>query len=489
MNRLIAKGRVLCAALVLFALTLAVIAGPNSKALAQAVPTLIPSPVATSTMFQPTAPPATTVPFQPTTPPATTVPTTAPFQPTTPPATTVPTTAPFQPTTPPATTAPFQPTAPPPYPVPTQTTTMVPAYATSVPSMLPTSVPTIIPGTPPPADEFPAAVAGCQFFPAGDVVYNKPTYDQPADPDSDAIMQAFLAVAQHSGSSAGNLVATGNITGWPVNFADSTTPSYPLTNSSTGLVVVNGTTPLAPFPFLSTYGWEIKGSTITGDRHIMILNRSNCYLYESFVSTVEPPYAWQVVNNQLQQKAYYGQVWDLTKPYPIASAIRNGVNAGKMPHYVGMVRIQDIQDGCVCHMLNMDVVAHSLRSSAHVWPAISSEGANYYTGPAANAPYAPPIGTTFRLRQSYQPAPCPTGTPDNCNQAYLIISGLKNYGARIMDTGSFSGYIYLADDVDANGNATWPWITGDIKLLDQIPMSAFEVVAPPGCVSTATCIK
>jgi hypothetical protein len=365
---------------------------------------------------------------------------------------------------------------------PTAAPTATPtARPTATPTVTPTAAPTARPtSTPvPTAPVSPVATApmfaGCQVFPQGDPVYNTSIASLPSDPNSSSYISSFLAAGGN-----GNVVATGS-NAWPINVATSATPTYPLVNSQTGNVVAG----IQNFPFLSSYAWQNQGYQGADDRHFMVVNSSTCTLYEAYGDAAEPPAEWTVSGTQLQQPGSYAAAWNLSAPYP--SSMSNGVNAAHVPQFAGMVRWEDIQSGCVCHALNIDVMVHALRSSAYVYPAQTPESSTYYQGPSAGAALALPLGARLRLASNYV-FTCPSGVSDNCAQAKMIVAALQNYGAYVMDTGGYAGSIYLADEL-VNGTQSFPWNSGDIGALDTIPMSAFQVVAPPGCLTVESCVK
>lgn len=373
------------------------------------------------------------------------------------------------------------------------TTTSIPAIATTVPTTVPTTapttypttkpttVPTIIPGTlppttPPPATPTPSGAPmlyGCSVFPANDWVFNTRIDSVPVDPQSAAMMNSYLSFV----GSGATLSLSYAATYWFIAPATRSTAQYPLVQTlATGTPAPAGKPPITDFPFTSDMPWQGKGQAIVSDRHIMVLDNGNCTAYESYTSNAEPPPSWQVANNQLTQSSYYGGRWDLTQPYPSPSP-RSGVNLGGLPQFAGMVRWEDWLSGSINHALNIDVRSHSMGGS--VYPCNASIPLSYFNGTVT-----PPVpcGVHWRLQASYV-LTC------TCPQAQMIVTALKNYGAYLMDQGTPPGTIYLANYQQADGTWIVPWDANDVKNIAAIPMSALEIVPPPGCASIAACIK
>ena len=322
----------------------------------------------------------------------------------------------------------------------------------------------------------------CQVFPAGDV-YNTDISQASPDPNSSSIIKSWVdAQPAPTPSPESKLVATGSVA-WEANVADSSTPEYQLWNNSPptpGPVHQN----VSNFPFLSTYNWQNKDSQTVGDRHLIVVNTSTCVESETYAYATNPP--WTPSGTKLLQNSPYGSQWNLSQPMP--SAKPGGVDAADLPYWAGWVRWEDWLSGSINHELNMDLRAHTINNTCAVWPSYvansCSKTSTYYTGPANEEQYAIPLGAHLRLKSSFS-----LSCGANCPQAQMVVTALKTYGAYVMDTGGYAGYVYMASTTDSNGNWIFPWNASDIASLDSIPISAFEVVPPPGCSSIVTCEK
>lgn len=318
-----------------------------------------------------------------------------------------------------------------------------------------------------------ATLQGCPIFPAADWIYQTPIDSVAADPDNAALMNSYLSYAGQSAT----LSLSYSSTYWFTNPANASVPQYPLVQiMPTGTPAPAGKPPIVDFPFTPDMPWQGKSVAYTGDRHITVLDTQRCIAFESYVSNVEPPATWQVVNNQLTQKSYYGGRWILNAPYPSPSP-RTGVNLGGMPQFAGMVYWEDWLRGDINHALNINIKSHGFGGS--VYPCISNLPMSYYNGTVT-----PPIpcGVHWRLKSSYV-LNC------TCPQAQMIVRAMKKYGLFMMDQGTPPGTIYLANYQQGDGTWIVPWDANDVKNIAAIPMSALEIVPPPGCTSVAACVK
>lgn len=354
-------------------------------------------------------------------------------------------------------------------------TTTIPGFATTVPTTYPTTVattyPTVLPGTPPPQG---VSLFGCAVFPPNDPTYNTRIDNLPPDPQSAAFMASYLAYLEQKKADRNMSLSYGDAT-WFINRADADTPKHPVMDVSTDRPVpVNP--PINDFPFLEHMAWQGKDRTYSGDRHLMVLDATTCIEYEAYVSGVEPPLTWRVIDNQLQQRSRYAVRFDLNAPYPLTAARGNGVNLGRIPQFAGLIRWEDWQSGCICHALNINVHVHSMGNS--VPPAYADTQPSYFQGTVG-----PPISTGihFRLKASYTLA-C------TCPQAQMIVRAMKDYGAYMMDQGTPAGTLYLANYYE-HDHWVVPWDIEDVLHIHTIPISELEIVAPPGCATVAACYR
>jgi hypothetical protein len=269
-------------------------------------------------------------------------------------------------------------------------------------------------------------------FPA-DNAWNQDISGAPVDPNSDAI----------------------------INFIGGNTPLHPdfgagrYGGSTIGIpyVVVSGS-PFVKVKF-TAYGSESdpgpmpvpKNAPIegyphpgNGDRHVLVLDRDNCWLYELYHSFPQKNGSW---------KADSAAVWDLLndeqRPYTWTSA-----DAAGLPVFPGLARYDEVASGQIQHALRF-----TLQYSLQAFTPPASHWA-----PTSTNQYAAPMGMRLRLKASYDISSYPP-------QSKVILAALKQYGMIMADNGSS---MYISGDPDNR------WSNNDLGALKQVPASAFEVI-------------
>jgi hypothetical protein len=177
----------------------------------------------------------------------------------------------------------------------------------------------------------------------------------------------------------------------------------------------------------------------TGDRHVLVLDNVNCFLYELFSSYPQSA-AWN---------ADSGAVWDLTadeqRPWTWTSA-----DAAGLPIFPGLVRYDEVAAGRIPHAIRFTVS----KSKAAMTPPASHWAGN------STDPNAPPMGMRLRLKASFN-----ASSYSAANQ--VILAAMKKYGLILADNGS-SMYISGAPDDR--------WDNNDLHNLGNLKASDFEVV-------------
>jgi hypothetical protein len=178
------------------------------------------------------------------------------------------------------------------------------------------------------------------------------------------------------------------------------------------------------------------GSSSTGDRHAIIVDRSSCKLYELFALYPR----W---------RAGSGAIWNLRsnrlRPRGWTSA-----DAAGLPILPGLARYDEVRRGEINHALRFTV---SRTRRAYVYPA--RHFASSLTGRNL-----PPMGLRLRLRRNYPISGFP-------RQARIVLRALKRYGMIVADNGS-SWYI--------SGAPNSRWNNDALHTLHRVKGSAFEVV-------------
>jgi hypothetical protein len=177
-----------------------------------------------------------------------------------------------------------------------------------------------------------------------------------------------------------------------------------------------------------------------GDRHVLVLDNANCWLYELYNSTLQKTGDW---------KANSSAIWDLTanemRPYEWTSA-----DAAGLPIFPGLIRYDEVAAGAINHAIRFTV---PITREAFVAPA--SHWASSDTSSDA-----PPMGTRLRLKSSFN-----ISGFSAANQ--VILKALQQYGMILADNGSA---IYITGAPDSR------WSNDDLDHLKTLTGSDFEVV-------------
>jgi hypothetical protein len=193
-----------------------------------------------------------------------------------------------------------------------------------------------------------------------------------------------------------------------------------------------------PYPLGSDTKIE-GGSTASGDRHAVIVDKSTCRLYETF-ATRKSGTAWY---------AGSGAIWNL-KSNALRPRTWTSADAAGLPILPGLLRYDEVAAGSVDHAIRFTTDKTDRR---YLWPARHQAG-------SVTDPSYPPMGARFRLKAGYSLAGKRADTQ-------TVLRAMKTYGLILADNGSpwyFQG----------TSDTRWP-----SALLDQlkaIPASAFEAV-------------
>jgi len=176
-----------------------------------------------------------------------------------------------------------------------------------------------------------------------------------------------------------------------------------------------------------------------GDRHVLVLEKDGCWLYELYNAAL----------NKGKWSADATAIWDMTineqRPYTWTSA-----DAAGLPVFVGLVRYDEVAAGAINHALRFTVPTSQ---KAFVLPATHWASTNTSTS-------APPMGLRLRLKASFDISGYPADDQ-------VILTAMKKYGLILADNGSA---IFISGAPDNRWNNT------NLNLLKQITASNFEVV-------------
>jgi hypothetical protein len=181
------------------------------------------------------------------------------------------------------------------------------------------------------------------------------------------------------------------------------------------------------------------GSSSSGDRHVLVLDNGNCFLYELYNSSVNSYGSWNADSTA---------VWDLLsdeqRPYTWTSA-----DAAGLPIFPGLVRYDEVASGKIQHAFRFTLPR---TRAALIPPAL------HWAGNTSD-PSAPPMGMRVRLKSSYDISAF-------SSQMQVILTAMKHYGLILADNGSSLFVTGVSD-------SRWG---SDLESLKTVPASAFEVV-------------
>jgi hypothetical protein len=287
----------------------------------------------------------------------------------------------------------------------------------------------------PPAPTLPGA-AGCTVFPATNV-WNRRIDDR-------AVASNSLALLTTIGLDTGLHMDFGSFAGYgiPYQVVTASTPRSTVTFQWPGESDQVGY-PIPASPLIEGNG---DPSSTTGDRHILMVDKDACRLYELFAA--------RRVSGQWS--AGSGAVWDLG-----SNALRpegwTSADAAGLPIVPGLVRYDEVAAGAIRHALRFTTAP---TRSSYIYPARHEAGSTVSTA-------APPMGLRVRLKASYD-------VSGLSPHARVIAVALKQYGMILADNGS-DWYVSGMSDARFDDDV--------LHELDDITGSDLEVVDTTGFVN------
>jgi hypothetical protein len=177
-----------------------------------------------------------------------------------------------------------------------------------------------------------------------------------------------------------------------------------------------------------------------GDRHVLVLEQTGCWLFELYNAAPLSGGGW-IANS--------AAVWDMTineqRPYTWTSA-----DAAGLPIFVGLARYDEVAAGAINHALRFTVP-----STQEAFVAPASHWASTVTNPNA-----PPMGTRLRLQASFDISGFPADDQ-------VLLTAMKQYGLILADNGSA---MFVTGTPDPR------WNNNDLGQLKTLTASDFEVV-------------
>jgi hypothetical protein len=196
-----------------------------------------------------------------------------------------------------------------------------------------------------------------------------------------------------------------------------------------------------PGPYPVPPNAPIEGGTAsTGDRHVLVIDQTNCVLYELYAAYPQPNNSWT---------AGSGAVFDL-KANNLRPATWTSADAAGLPIFPGLARYDEVAAGAINHALRFTAPQ---TQKAFVWPA------RHQASSITDTNY-PPMGQRFRLKASFNIA---TFSP----QTQVVLRALQQYGMTLADNGS-AWYVSGAPDDR--------WDNNQLHELGQLHGTDFEAV-------------
>jgi hypothetical protein len=186
------------------------------------------------------------------------------------------------------------------------------------------------------------------------------------------------------------------------------------------------------------------GRQSDGDRHVIVVDRSRCRLYELYAAY---PHA-----GGARWSAGSGAIWSLRSNH-LRPRGWTSADAAGLPILPGLARYAEVKRGHIDHALRF--TADRTRQ-AFVFPA------RHFASDLTD-PNLPAMGQRLRLKHGYDISRFP-------RQARIVLRALKRYGMILADNGS-SWYVSGAPDPR--------WSNDQLHTLGRVPGSAFEVVRFP----------
>jgi hypothetical protein len=194
-----------------------------------------------------------------------------------------------------------------------------------------------------------------------------------------------------------------------------------------------------PGPYPVPADAPVEGAGEEGDRHVLVLQRGSCRLYELYGAS-RAGAGWQAASGavfNLRSNALRPEGW-------------TSADAAGLPIFPLLARYPEVQTGQIDHALRV-TVERTQRGYIHPATHFASQSSD---------PDLPPMGLRLRLKAGFS-------LIGFHGQALVILRALKRYGLIVADNGS-SWYI--------TGAPNPGWNEEDLDQLKRVPGSAFQAV-------------
>jgi hypothetical protein len=297
----------------------------------------------------------------------------------------------------------------------------------------------------------PPRIAGCPVFPA-DNPWNQRVDKLPVAADSaqilarigisDPVHPDFGTVYDGAPNGIPITVVSSNVRRVPVRFqyaSESDGHYYPLPRG----VAIEG------------------GPNSSGDRHVIVVDRTTCTDYELFAAYPH--------DHGLNWTAGSGAIFHLDSDH-LRPAGWTSADAAGLPILPGLARYSEVAAGAIDHALRFTAPCTGSRyvyPARHIAPSClpcTQHPASFdrmaHESSGCGGPYAPPMGLRVRLKASVDISGLP-------HQARVVATALKRYGMILADNGS-PWYI--------SGEPSRHWNNDALHELDRLSGRDFQVV-------------
>jgi hypothetical protein len=182
------------------------------------------------------------------------------------------------------------------------------------------------------------------------------------------------------------------------------------------------------------------GPSSDGDRHVLVVDRGACTLYEMYSAYPNGDGSWS---------AGSGAVYDL-RSNRLRTAGWTSADAAGLPVLAGLVRYDEVAAGHIDHAIRVTVPRSQQK---YIWPA------RHQAGDSTDADL-PPMGLRLRLKANVD-------ISGFSHDAKVILQAAKTYGLIVADNGSAW---YMSGVPDGR------WDNDVLHTLGRIPGSDFEAV-------------
>lgn len=278
-------------------------------------------------------------------------------------------------------------------------------------------------------------------FPASNL-WNTDISAAPVDPNSANYIN-FIGAAATVHADFGSGLYSGQSIGIPYQIVTGTQAKVPIKLGAYASEDDPGPMPIPSNALIE--GYPKPGN---GDRHVLVLEKDGCWLYELGAAALKSG-AWS---------ADAASVFDMTineqRPYTWTSADAAGLSI-----FAGLARYDEVAAG---------VINHALRFTVPQTQKAYTPPASHWASSITN-PNAPPMGLRLRLKATFDISGF---SPQN----QVILTALKKYGLILADNGSA---IYITGAPDSR------WNNDDLHHLGSLTGSDFEVVQMSGIYTPA----